>query len=89
MAQIVKKVIGAGSFKVTDGATFDIEKLQKLCRDQKLDPEETRRLLGILDFCLTQAAKHDVQDQVFNKDLQQMGVAIENANNMTKAYGEN
>ena len=69
MVQLVKKVVGAGSFKVVECATFDLEKLQKLCRDQKLDPEETRRLLAILEFCLTQAAKHDVQDQVFNKDL--------------------
>ena len=33
MAQIVKKVVSAGSFKVVEGATFDLEKLQKLCRD--------------------------------------------------------
>ena len=62
MAQLVKKIVGAGSFKVQAAPTFDQEKLQKLCRDQKLDPEETRRLLAILEFCLAQASKHDVQD---------------------------
>ncbi len=30
-----------------------------------------------------------VTDKVFNKDLMQMGVAIENANALSKTYGEN
>lgn len=38
---------------------------------------------------MSQAAKHDVADTVFNKDLLQMGVAIENSNGIVKAFNEN
>ena len=44
--------------------------------------------IGIVEFLLRQAAKHMVTDKVFNKDLMQMGVAIENANALSKTYGE-
>ena len=89
MKEIVKKIIGGGNFAVEEQALFDIEKLQKICRDQKLSSDETSRLLAIIDFCVTQASKHDISDVNFNKDLTQMGVAIENANSITKSYNEN
>ena len=38
---------------------------------------------------MSQAAKHDVADTVFSKDLLQMGVAIENSNGIVKAFNEN
>ena len=80
LGQIVKKI---------QGLNFDQEKLQKLCKDQDLEPEDTRCLLAIIEFVLAQAAKHDIADAIFNKDLMQMGVAIENANGITKAYLDN
>ena len=63
--------------------------MQKLCRDSKMDAEETKCILAILEFLMSQASKHDISDVVFGKDLTQMGLAIENANVMTKMYNEN
>ena len=60
-----------------------------MCKDQKFDSEESRCLLAILEFVLSQAAKHDVTDTIFSKDLLQMGVAIENSNGIVKAFNEN
>ena len=80
LSQLVKKV---------SGLQYDLDKLHKLCKDQKLDIEESRCLLAILEFVMAQAAKHDVSEQVLGKDLMQMGVAIENSNGITKVFGEN
>ena len=80
LGQIVKKLLGQ---------PYDQEKMAKMCKDQKFDSEETRCLLAILEFVMSQAAKHDVADTVFSKDLLQMGVAIENSNGMVKAFNEN
>ena len=77
LAQIVKKLIGAD---------FDQEKLQKLCRDQKFDSDETKVVIALVEFLLTQAVKHQVTDKVFSKDLLQMGIAIENANAVVKVF---
>ena len=95
--QIINRILFAGQSledanivsRTTELAQFDIDKINKICRNQKLTPDETNRLLAILDFCIFQAAKHDVVDEVFNKDLTQMGVAIENANSITKSFAEN
>jgi len=54
-----------------------------------MDPEETRCMIAIMEFLLQQASKHDVSENVFGKDLTQLGMAIENSNVMTKAYAEN
>ena len=49
LSQLCKKIIGASQ---PGGPTHDQEKLFKLCRDQKFDPEDTRCLLAILEFIL-------------------------------------
>ena len=80
MGQIVKKI---------SGSAHDQEKMQKLCRDSKMDAEETKCMLAIMEFIVAQAAKHDVSETVLGKDLTQMGLAIENSNVITKSYSEN
>ena len=80
MAQIVKKI---------SGSAYDSEKMQKFCRDSKMDPEETKCMIAIMEFLVQQAGKHDITEVVFAKDLTQMGLAIENANVITKSYSEN
>ena len=48
LSQIAKKIIGA-----SQAGTYDQEKLFKLCKDQKFEPEDTRCLLAILEFVLS------------------------------------
>lgn len=67
---------------------FDAEKLSKLCRDQKFEPEETKVCIALVEFVLRQASKHVISDKSLNKDLLQMGVAIENANTLSKIYSD-
>lgn len=73
--------------KIT-GQSYDLEKLNKLCRDQKFDADETKVCIALVEFLLSQAAKHQITDKLFSKDLLQMGVAIENANALVKVYAE-
>ena len=68
---------------------YDQDKMTKLCKDQKLDPEETRCFLAILEFILVNASKQDISDTVLGKDLLQLGVAVENSNQIQKSYNEN
>ena len=89
MSAVKLKLILAQLTKKVNGLSYDLDKLLKLCKDQKLDIEESRCLLAILEFVIAQAAKHDVSDTVLGKDLMQMGVAIENSNGITKVFGEN
>jgi hypothetical protein len=71
------------------GQAFDQDKLIKICKDQKLSAEDTKCLLSLIEFILSQAGKHLVSEQSFSKDLLQMGIAIENANAIVKIYQEN
>lgn len=60
----------------------------KLCRQQKFDGEETKVCIAVVEFLLTQATKHCVTGKVFEKDLLQMGVAIENAKQLINLFDE-
>lgn len=62
--------------------------MNKLCRDQNFDHEESKVVLALIEYLLTQAIKHCIQDKIFSKDLLQMGVAIENANALVKVMSE-
>jgi len=83
----LKLILGQVSKKLS-GQAFDQERLSKLCRDQNLDQEETKVLLALIEFLLTQAVRFAVQDKIFSKDMLQMGVAIENANALVKVFTE-
>ena len=80
LAQIIKKI---------QGQQYDQDKLIKLCKDQKLGADDTKCLLALIEFLLSQAGKHIVSEQTFSKDLLQMGIAIENANAIVKSYTDN
>jgi hypothetical protein len=54
-----------------------------------LTTNDTKSLLAVIEFILSQAGKHMIQEQNFSKDLLQMGIAIENANAIAKIYSEN
>ena len=84
----LKQVLGMIVKKV-QGLNYEQEKLHKLCKDQDFDTEETRCVVAILDFIISNAAKHDVSDQILSKDLLQMGVEVEHADVIIKVYGDN
>ena len=88
MSAIKLKLMLAQLTKKFTGQDFDQEKLQKLCRDQKFDAEETKVCIAIVEFLISQAVKHQVSDKSFSKDLLQMGVAIENSNALVKMFTE-
>lgn len=77
LQQILRKIMGQ---------QYDHDKLIKLCKDQKLSSDDTRCLLALIEYILSQAGKHQVGEQAFSKDLLQMGIAIENANAIVKIY---
>lgn len=80
LQQILRKILGQA---------YDQDKLIKLCKDQKLSADDTRCLLALIEFILTQAGKHLISEQSLSKDLLQMGIAIENSNAIVKIYQEN
>ena len=54
LQQIVKKILGQ---------SFDQEKLIKVCKEQNLNADETKVLLAVLEFVISQAGKHIVTEQ--------------------------
>jgi hypothetical protein len=60
-----------------------------MCKDQQFDTEETRCVLAILEFIVSNAAKHDVTEATLTKDLLQMGVEVEHGEGIVKIYSEN
>ena len=42
--------------------------------------------MAVVEFLLSQSCKHQTSEKVFSKDLLQMGMAIENANAIVKAF---
>lgn len=80
LQQILRKILGQA---------YDQDKLIKICKDQKLSSDDTRCLLALIEFILSQAGKHLISEQSFSKDLLQMGIAIENSNAIVKLYQEN
>ena len=54
LQQIVKKILGQ---------PFDQEKLIKVCKEQNLNADETKVLLAVLEFVISQAGKHIVTEQ--------------------------
>ena len=79
LALIVRKIFGQG---------LDLERAMKLCRESNLSGDESKVALSVLEFILAQAAKHSVTEQVLNKDLLQIGIAIENSGIIVKGYVE-
>ena len=53
LTQIIKKIIGT---------VYEQDKLLKLCKDQKLTAEDTKVFLALVEFILTQAGKHIVNE---------------------------
>ena len=53
LQQIVKKILGQ---------PFDQEKLIKVCKEQNLNADETKVLLAVLEFVISQAGKHIVTE---------------------------
>ena len=88
MSAIKLKLILGQMVKKLSGQAFDQDRLNKLCRDQNFDQVETRVVLALIEFLLTQPVRHVVSDKAFSKDLLQMGVAIENANALVKVFNE-
>lgn len=84
----LKLILGQLGKKMT-GQQFDQDRLTKLCRDQNFDQEETKVVLALIEFFLAQATRYCITDKIFSKDLLQMGVTIENANGIVKAFTEN
>lgn len=88
MSAVKLKLILGQIVKKLTGVPYDNDRLNKLCRDQNFDMEETKVVLALIEFLLTQAVRYVVTDKIFSKDLLQMGVAIENANALVKAFTE-
>ena len=80
LAQITKRMARDPS--------FDEEKMLKTCRDSKLSPDQTQCVLALLDYILSNAVKHHVDDETFSNELLQLGVPPENANAFVKLFKE-
>ncbi len=78
--QIFKKIISL---------PYEEDKLIKLCKDCKLNPQDTQCLLALIQFILTSAGRFGISEQNFQKELLQMGIAIENVTALVKVYQDN
>ncbi|XP_064387545.1 latrophilin-like protein 1 isoform X4 [Halichondria panicea] len=78
--QVAKNIVG------TD---IDYEKVTKLTSDAKFEDGDIKSSLAALTFVLSSAAKHSVDGQSLDNELQQLGLPKEHSTSLCKVYADN
>lgn len=53
---------------------LELEKLEKLASDAKLELNDVKACVSLLEFVLISSSKHNVNGEVLNSELQQLGL---------------
>lgn len=53
---------------------MDIDRLEKLANDAKLDLTDVKACVSLIEFILISSSKHNVNSEVLNSELQQLGL---------------
>uniref|UniRef100_A0A7S3K6T4 COMM domain-containing protein 4 n=1 Tax=Euplotes crassus TaxID=5936 RepID=A0A7S3K6T4_EUPCR len=77
-AQIIKRIIKDPSYEEA--------KIYRLCSDCKLTQEEGFCIISILDYIIHSAAKFNVDQEIFSKEIAHLGIPIENVSVIVKIY---
>jgi hypothetical protein len=75
------------NFIINNGKNF--KDIQKSLDDMNLNESESKIIFSLLEFILKSSVKFDVDDEILNNELQQLGLPQENADSITKVYKNN
>eukprot|EP01022_Parablepharisma_sp_SALTPOND_P004411 TRINITY_DN120236_c1_g1_i1.p2 TRINITY_DN120236_c1_g1~~TRINITY_DN120236_c1_g1_i1.p2 ORF type:complete len:265 (-),score=29.19 TRINITY_DN120236_c1_g1_i1:1961-2665(-) len=70
------------------GLPYDLAKIEKLCLDSGMTPDETHSALAVLEFVIRGAAKHQVEEAELMKEIEQLGLPHENTESIIKTMGK-
>ena len=57
-----------------EASSVEVEKLEKLANDAKLELNDVKACVSLLEFVLISSSKHNVNGEVLNSELQQLGL---------------
>jgi len=78
---VVKDILGVQE--------IDYSKVQQLTADAKFDIADIKASIAVLNFILTCATKHGVDDESLSCEIQQLGLPKEHTSALCKNYAEN
>ncbi len=64
----------------------NINDIKKILLDLNLSEKEASIVISVLDFIFRNASKFDVDDNILNQELQQLGLPQENAESISKVF---
>ncbi|POI31522.1 hypothetical protein CIB84_004727, partial [Bambusicola thoracicus] len=88
MSSVKLKLICAQVLRELLGEAIDYEKILKLTSDAKLESGDVKAAIAVLDFILSNAAKHNVDGESLSSELQQLGLPKEHATGLCRSYEE-
>ena len=69
-------------------STYDLNKIEKFCKDSSLNPEETQAIIAVLTLIIESYVKYNVEDPEFLKEMLQLGLSQEIAESMISALNK-
>ncbi|KAL7858235.1 hypothetical protein AOLI_G00183370 [Acnodon oligacanthus] len=75
--QVIKDLLDDG---------IDYDKVAKLTSDAKFESGDIKASVAVLNFILSNAAKHDVDGESLSSELQQLGLPKEHTTGLCKSY---
>ncbi|XP_072201736.1 COMM domain-containing protein 4 [Excalfactoria chinensis] len=88
ISSVKLKLICAQVLRELLGEAIDYEKILKLTSDAKLESGDVKAAIAVLDFILSNAAKHNVDGESLSSELQQLGLPKEHATGLCRSYEE-
>uniref|UniRef100_A0A8C2T7W2 COMM domain containing 4 n=1 Tax=Coturnix japonica TaxID=93934 RepID=A0A8C2T7W2_COTJA len=88
ISSVKLKLICAQVLRELLGDNIDYEKILKLTSDAKLESGDVKAAIAVLDFILSNAAKHNVDGESLSSELQQLGLPKEHATGLCRSYEE-
>ena len=67
------------------GLDYDAQKVEKLCRDSGITGKQIHSVVAVIDFIIKGAIKYNVEESEFDKELQQVGLPLENSQAFIKS----
>lgn len=64
------------------------DKITKLANDSKLEVNDIKACISLIEFILTSGAKHDIISETLSSELQQLGLPKEHSTSICKVYND-
>ena len=77
------------SHSIVSNEQLENEKLEKLSTDAKLEINDIKSCVALIEFILKCSAKHSCNGDTLSSELQQLGLPKEHSTSICKVYDEN